>query len=169
MFLVFCRMYLLVAPFELCTDGDLLTLIPDFIRKRDRGTVRITNVKGHADEGMVLDGKVRALDKAGIDLADRAADFGRRRLSPGIIDAKRLCLAACREWYPIVSDLHRFFNLVPGLLSMMMVMAVPPRIRLFGIGRGGGKEKACASGCQRFCMGSGPSWPSETWLGCLAC
>ena len=58
---------------------------------------------------MVRDGKVRALDKAGNDLAHRAADLGRRRRLAGIICARRLCTAACREWYPFVFDLHRFF------------------------------------------------------------
>ena len=57
---------------------------------------------------MVRDGRVRAPDKAGDDLADRAAHIGRRRLSPGIIDAKRLCLAAFRERYPVVFAGHRF-------------------------------------------------------------
>ena len=85
-------------PLELCTDGDLLILIADLICKR-----------GHADDCMVRDGRVRALDKAGHDLADRAADLGRRRLPAGIINAARLCTAACREWYPIVFYLHRFF------------------------------------------------------------
>lgn len=58
---------------------------------------------------MVRGGRVQALDTAGSDLADKAADFGRRRLLAGIIGAGRLCTAACREWYPIVFDLHRFF------------------------------------------------------------
>ena len=71
-------------PLELCTDGDPLILVADLTRKR-----------GHADDCMVRDGRVRALDKA----ADRAAYFGRRRLPAGIIDAGRLCTAACREWY----------------------------------------------------------------------
>ena len=52
---------------------------------------------------------MRALDKARNNLADRAADLGRRRLPAGINGARRLCTAACREWYPIVFDLHRFF------------------------------------------------------------
>ena len=53
---------------ELCTDGDLLILIADLICKR-----------GHADDCMVRDGRVRALDKAGHDLADRAADLVRNK------------------------------------------------------------------------------------------
>ena len=62
-------------PFELCVDGDLLSLIADLIRKRRSDTVQITKVNGHADDDMVRTGKVRALDKAGNDLADRAAEF----------------------------------------------------------------------------------------------
>ena len=61
---------------------------------------------------MVRDGRVRALEKAGNDLADRAADLVRRRFTAGIIDAARLCNAACREWYPLVFDLHRFFTAI---------------------------------------------------------
>ena len=96
-------------PLELCTDGDLLILVADLIRKRGQDTVQVTEVEGHADDCMVRDGRVRALDKAGNDLAHRAAFVGRRRLLAGIICAGRLCAAACREWYPFVSDLHRFF------------------------------------------------------------
>ena len=44
---------------------------------RGRDTVRITKVKGHADEGLVLDGRVRELDRLGNSAADEAADFGR--------------------------------------------------------------------------------------------
>ena len=43
-------------------------------------TVQITEVKGHADEGMVLDGRVREVDRLGNDAADEAADFGRGTL-----------------------------------------------------------------------------------------
>ena len=38
-------------------------------------TVRITKVKGHADEGMVLYGRVREQDRLGNIAADEAADF----------------------------------------------------------------------------------------------
>ena len=44
-------------------------------------TVRITKVKGHADESMVQVGMVRELDPVGNNTADEAADFGRRRSS----------------------------------------------------------------------------------------
>ena len=55
------------------------------------GTVRITEVKSHADEGMVLDGRVREVDRFGNDAADEAADFA---------------------WYPVILDLDRFFMVI---------------------------------------------------------
>ena len=41
-------------PLELVKDGDLLLLMGSKLRLRGLDTVRITEVKGHADEGMVL-------------------------------------------------------------------------------------------------------------------
>ena len=53
--------------FELCVDGDLLSLVADLIWKRGSDTVQITKVKGHAGEDLVQTGRVRALDNAGND------------------------------------------------------------------------------------------------------
>ena len=72
-------------------------------------TVRITKIKGHADEGMVLDGRVLEVDRLGNDAADEAADFGRRRVCPAVIDARRNFSGVCSRWYPVILDLHRFF------------------------------------------------------------
>ena len=47
-----------LAPFELVNDGDLLLLIERILQLLGLDTVRISKVKGHADEGMVLDGRV---------------------------------------------------------------------------------------------------------------
>ena len=84
-------------PFELVKDGDLLLLIERMLHLRGLDTVQITEVKGHADETMVLDGRVREADRIGNDAADEAADFGRRRVGSGF----------CGRWYLL--DLHRFF------------------------------------------------------------
>ena len=73
------------------------------------GTVRVTKVKGHADEDMVFRGRVRELDRLGNNAADEAADFGRRRVGPAIIDARRNLSGVCCRWYPVLLDLHRFF------------------------------------------------------------
>ena len=54
-------------------------------------------------------GQVRELDRDGNNRADEAADFGRRRVWPDIIDARRNLSGVCGHWYAIVKDLHRFF------------------------------------------------------------
>ena len=61
---------------------------------------------------MVLDGRVREVDRLGNDAADEAADFGRRRVSPAVIDARRNLSGVCGRWYPVLLDLHRFFNVL---------------------------------------------------------
>ena len=97
------------APLELVTDGDLLLLLRRMIDRRGRDTVRFTKFKGHADESMVSDGRVRELDRLGNNAADEAADFGRRRVGPAVIDARRNLSGVCGRWYPVLLDLHRFF------------------------------------------------------------
>ena len=66
-------------------------------------------VKGHASEDMVVDGRVRGLDRLGNEAADEAADFGRRRVPVHVIDARRNLVGVCNRWYPVVCHLHRFF------------------------------------------------------------
>ena len=99
-------------PLELVTDGDLLLLIDRMLHLRGLDTVRVTKVKGHADEGMVLDGRVR--DRLGNNAADEAADFGRGRVGNAVIDARRNLSGVCGRWYPVVLDLHRFFIAISG-------------------------------------------------------
>ena len=96
-------------PFELVNDGDLLLLIEHMLNRRGLDTVRVSKVKGHADDAMVLHGQVRRDDRLGNDAADEAADFGRRRVSPAVIDARRNLSGVCGHWYPFILDLHRFF------------------------------------------------------------
>ena len=95
--------------FELIEDGDLLLLIDRMLRLRGPDTVRISKVKGHADEAMVLHGEVREVDRLGNNAADDAADFGRRRVGNAVIDARRNLSGVCNRWYPVLLDLHRFF------------------------------------------------------------
>ena len=97
------------APLELVTDGDLLVLVRRMLDLRGRDTVRVTKVKGHADVVMVFDGRVRELDRLGNNAADEAADFGRRRVGPAVIDARRTLSRVCGRWYPVLLDLHRLF------------------------------------------------------------
>ena len=79
------------------------------IRRRRPDTVRISKVKGHADEVMVRSGQVREVDRLGNSAADEAADFGRRRVSHAVIDARRNLSGVCNRWYPVLLNLHRFF------------------------------------------------------------
>ena len=96
-------------PFELTFDVDLLTIIERMVYQRGIQSVKISKVKGHADDDMVAVGSVRVEDKIGDDLADRAADFGRRRVSDWVMDVRRRFVSACSSWYPVVLELHRFF------------------------------------------------------------
>ena len=50
-----------LVPFELVKDGDLLLLIQRMLRLRGLDTVRVTKAKDHADQGIVLEGRVREL------------------------------------------------------------------------------------------------------------
>ena len=76
-------------PFELVNDGGLLLLIEHTLHRRGLDTVRISKIIGHADDAVELHGQVRRDDKLGNDAADEAADFGRRKESPAVIDARR--------------------------------------------------------------------------------
>ena len=96
-------------PLELTFDGDLLIIIEKMIQLRGAQNLKITNVKGHADDDMVAVGRVRVQDRIGNDLPDRAADFGRRRVSDLVVDVRGRFLSACSSWYLVVLDLHRFF------------------------------------------------------------
>ena len=71
-----------VNPFKtfiLMDDGGFLALIYELVRKRGKGTTRVTEVKGHATEGMVRFGQVREDNRCGNEMADKSAELGRRR------------------------------------------------------------------------------------------
>ena len=59
---------------------------------------------------MVLDGRIRELDRIGNNAANEANDFSRRRVGNAVIDARRDLSEDCGRWYPpVLHDLHRFF------------------------------------------------------------
>ena len=120
-------------PAELVKDGDLILLIERMLRLRELDTVRISKVKGHADEALVRAGRARDLDRSGNKGADEAADCGRRRVPWWIIDARRNYSGVCARWRPVVLGLHRFFIAMPGLLSTMWVWLVLLWILLYGL------------------------------------
>ena len=51
---------------------------------------------------MVLDGRVREIDRLGDNAADEAADFGRRRVGNAVIDARRNLSGVCGRWYSVI-------------------------------------------------------------------
>ena len=53
--------------------------------------------------------QIREIDRMGNDRADAAADFGRRRVDPAVVDARRNLSGVCRLWYPRVLEFHGFF------------------------------------------------------------
>ena len=98
----------MVKPLPLVKDGDLVALVQYMIRTRGRETVRVTKVKGHADDADVQSGRVRLEDELWNAEADTAADLGRRHQSEVLIDARRRLLKTRSYWYPIMLELHRF-------------------------------------------------------------
>ena len=89
-------------PFSLVNDGDLLLMVQQLVQWRGTGSSAVTKVKGHADEGLVAQGRVREVDRIGNNEADAAADLGRKRVHHSISDARRLVNKACGRWYPLV-------------------------------------------------------------------
>ena len=77
----------------------LIALARYMIRTGGRDTVRVTKVKGHAEDVDVQQGRVRLLDKQGNADADAAADLGRRHQSEILIDARRRLLNTRSYWY----------------------------------------------------------------------
>ena len=96
-------------PLELLVDGDLLAIVQRLIDVRGPGTTAVSKVKGHADEGLVRGGRVREMDKIGNDMADQAADLGRRRVWADVTDARKGLFDACNRLYSVIRGLHRFF------------------------------------------------------------
>ena len=97
------------VPFELVHDGDLLLLIDRMLHLHGLDTVRITKVKGHADEvwfSMVGCGRLIGLV---IILLMRLLILGVGGLV--ILSSMRdvICLGFVVCWYPVSLDLHRFF------------------------------------------------------------
>ena len=98
----------LTKPLPLVKDGDLIALVQYMIRTTGRETVRVTKVKGYAEDIDVQQGRVRVEDQLRNAEADTAADLGRRHQSEALIDARRRLLQARCHWYPFMADSHRF-------------------------------------------------------------
>ena len=68
----------------------VVTLVQYMIRTGDREKVRVTKIKGHAEDSDVQESRVRLEDQLGNAEADIAADLGRRHQSELLIDAGTL-------------------------------------------------------------------------------
>ena len=79
----------LVKPLPLVKDGDLIARVQYMIRTRGRETVRVTKVKGRAEDVDVQQSQVRLVAQHGNAEADAAADLGRRHQSEVLKDAWR--------------------------------------------------------------------------------
>ena len=97
----------LVKPLPLVKDGDLDALVHYMIRTRGRETLRVTEVKGHAEDSDVQHGRVRLEDRLGDAEADAAADLGCRHQSEVLMNARRRLLKVRSYGYPIMLQLHR--------------------------------------------------------------
>ena len=78
------------------------------LKLRGESTVKISKVKGHADQAVVEGGDVRHEDLIGTNGADTAADLGRLRQQDAVISARRALIRARRHWHLIILDLHKF-------------------------------------------------------------
>ena len=88
----------LAKPLPLVKDGELGALVQYMIRTRGRETVRVTKVKGHAEDVDVERGRVGWRIRWGNAEADAAADLGRRHQSEVLIDAGRRLLNTRGYW-----------------------------------------------------------------------
>ena len=82
-------------PFQVLPNGDLLFLVHHMLLLRGLDMVKVTNVKGHASENMVVGVRVRDLDRLGNRAADEAADFGRKRVPVHVNDARGNFVGVC--------------------------------------------------------------------------
>ena len=98
----------LVKLLPLVKDGDLVAPVQYMIRTRGRETVRVTRVKGHAEDSDVQQGGVWLEYQLENAEADTAADLGRRHQSEVLIDAWRWLLRVRSHWYPTTLQLLRF-------------------------------------------------------------
>ena len=100
---------------------------------RGLDTVRISKGKGHAGEGMVLDGRVRGVDRLGIDAADEAAVLG----VGGLVLLSLMLVATCLGFVvagTLLFLIFIFFSLPYLVLwSIMMVGMILLLILLCGL------------------------------------
>ena len=125
MLVVYLMVVVALFHLSLSMTVDLLLLIERMIHLRGLDTVRISKVKGHADEGMVLDGRVREVDRLGNDAADEAPILGVGELAILSLMLVVTCLGSVVAGTLLFLIFIVFFSLPYLVLwSIMMVVMV---------------------------------------------
>ena len=141
-----------------------LLLVQELVRVRGPATSAVSMLGGHADEGMVLEGRDRDLHRIGNHLAHEAADFGRRRFNVATTDARR----ALSNGFQFFGICDSSLQLV-GVLLMRMGVAGPFQIPWFGVLELKNKRRrtkeavrdfALLLGLHRLWTGGWQSWPA---------
>ena len=113
----------LSKPLPLIKDGDLIALARYMIRTRGRETVRVTKVKGHAEDIDVQQGRVRRIEQAMLRLILLLiwVVVISLRLSLMLdVSCFRLVVIGILSWLIYIASLL----LLPGFRSIMMVEVV---------------------------------------------
>ena len=94
----------LAKPLPLVKDGDLVAIAQYMIQARKQNTIRVTKVKGHANDADVDQGRVHLEDRIG----NAAADLGRRHQCVLVMDTRRALLNARNLWsrHPAATWVH---------------------------------------------------------------
>ena len=93
-------------PWSTQKDGDLWELLYNTLKRKGSWTFKVSKVKGHASDDMVIQGTVNAEDKVGNDQADIAADEGVNMHGDGIVKISRLLMKRHLEYTNLVKKVH---------------------------------------------------------------
>ena len=91
-----------------------------------------SKVNGHADEDLVRQGQVREPDRDGNNRADDAADFGRRRVGPDVIDARchlpGVCVGGGTLLYKSCIGSSLLSLVLLSMLIVLLVLLLTPSV-----------------------------------------
>ena len=98
----------LERPLELLVDGDLLSLVKMLVWLEVLVLLLSPSLRVMRMRAWFGVAKLET-DEFGNDMAGEAADLGRHRVDADVIAARNSFAGACRDWYPVTRDFHRFF------------------------------------------------------------
>ena len=155
------------APFKLVKDGDFLLLKEMMLHLRGLDTVRITKVKGHADEGMVLDDLVRELDRLGNDAAERLLTLDVGGLVILSLMLVVICLGFVVAGALFLLTFHRFFIATSrAVVNHDAPEGTAPDPLVCSAGAQEASARSCGS---RPSILAWTSWYLGPWLGQCSC